>query len=814
MIEKYICIHGHFYQPPRENPWLEEIELQESAEPYHDWNERITAECYNPNGVSRILNGEGKIIDIVNNYAKISFNFGPTLLSWMKEYAPSSYQYIIEGDRESIRNFNGHGSAMAQVYNHIIMPLANRRDKETQVIWGIADFREHFHREPEGMWLAETAVDLETLEVLVDHNIKFSVLAPNQAIRFREIGTEVWHNGIDPKRPYICQLPSGRSIVLFFYDGGLSQAIAFKGLLKDGKQFANHLLGAFNANDNTPQLVHVATDGESYGHHHRYGDMALAYCLRYIEENNLARIVNYSEYLSLFEPQYEVEIYENSSWSCAHGVERWRSNCGCSTGGRPDWNQIWRDPLRKALDWLRDQLAEIYQDEMELFNPDPWDLRNKYIDIILNREPYNVDHFLKEHVKTELSDHGKTQFMRLLEMQRYALLMFTSCAWFFDEISGIETVQVLQYANRAIQLGERVSNQPLENEFIQRLKDAKSNLPEHYNGLEIYDKYTSPARLTLTKVGMHYAVASLFADQPEKMNVLNYNVDNEFFERMEAGIQKLVIGRTTVYSNITFSRKYFSFVVIYLGQHQIIGSSSNQLSSKNFASMAARVKDSFNKSNVADVLQTMKQYFPGDNFSIWDLFKDERIKVINEILAKSLDEAKSAYEAIFDRNYNLINVMRSANMQIPAIFKQNLDIVINNDIQEFFQSNSWDTSRLKNLVQEVEKWQVPLNYAKISHVAEKKLYDLISSYYEDNTRIHLIHQMNEILDCLSILGIQPDLNEIQNLVFKISRKLMPYWGSISARFEKFSEMLNAFKKLSLLINLEPEIEGLSVSKVK
>ena len=396
-------------------------------------------------------------------------------------------------------------------------------------------------------------------------------------------------------------------------------------------------------------------------------------------------------------------------------------------------------------------------------------------------------------------------------MQRFALLMYTSCAWFFDELSGIETVQVLQYANRAIQLGERVSKESLEQGFIQRLKEARSNLSEHNTGAEIYDKYTSPARLTLTKVGMHYAVASLFADNPEKMNVLNYNVDNEYFERLEAGVQRLAIGRTTVYSNITLSRKYFSFVVIYLGQHQIIGSFSNQLSSKNFHAMAEQVRAAFYSSNVADVLHAMKAYFPGSNFSIWDLFKDERIKVINEILAKSLDEAKDAYEAIFDRNYNLINVMRSANMQIPPIFKQNLDIVINNDIQDFFMSETFDTQKLKNLVQEVEKWKVPLNHAKIAHEAEKRLYELISNYYEDNTRIHLIHQMNEILDCLNVLGIQPDLNEIQNLVFKISKKLMPYWGSISARFEKFSEMLNAFRRLSELINLEPVSEGLPVT---
>ena len=365
-MERYVCIHGHFYQPPRENPWLESIELQDSAYPYHDWNERITAECYAANAVSRILDSDQLITQIANNYSKISFNFGPTLLSWLEIYAPEVYSAIIEADRESRQLYSGHGSALAQPYNHMIMPLATKRDKYTQVVWGIRDFQHRFGRDPEGMWLPETAVDIETLETLAESGIKFTILAPNQAQRVRQIGKKEWQDvndsTIDPTMAYSCRLPSSRSIVLFFYNDPISRAVAFEGLLSSGEQFARRIESAFSEESNWPQIVNIATDGETYGHHHRHGDMALAHALNYIETNKLARITNYGEYLEKHPPEYEVEIIENTSWSCVHGVERWRNDCGCNSGRNPRWNQSWRAPLREALDWLRSTLDPKYEE--------------------------------------------------------------------------------------------------------------------------------------------------------------------------------------------------------------------------------------------------------------------------------------------------------------------------------------------------------------------------------------------------------------------------------------------------------------------
>jgi alpha-amylase/alpha-mannosidase (GH57 family) len=488
-LKKYICIHGHFYQPPRENAWLEVIEVQDSAHPYHDWNERISSECYAPNAASRILE-HGIIKDIINNYSKISFNFGPTLLSWMEQYDFETYEAILEADKESIKNFSGHGSAVAQVYNHIIMPLANRRDKETQIIWGIRDFEHRFGRKPEGMWLAESAVDIESLELLAEQDIKFTILAPRQAKAFRRIGDEGWHavsdKGIDTRRPYACNLPSGKSIALYFYDGDIAQGVAFNGLLNDGQKFAQSLLKSFDQKPEEPQLVHIATDGETYGHHHKHGDMALAFCLDFIDEHKHANITNYAEFLSKVTPTMEVQVHENSSWSCVHGVERWRNDCGCNTGGKAGWNQQWRKPLREALDWLRDQLNEVYEREASEILKDPQEARNEYIKVILRRNDDTVRKFLKDHCQKVVEPN---RVLRLMEMQRNAMLMYTSCGWFFDEVSGIETTQILQYACRAIQLVSQMVGTELEDEFIKRLEAAPSNVPSLENAGNVYRRF-------------------------------------------------------------------------------------------------------------------------------------------------------------------------------------------------------------------------------------------------------------------------------------------------------------------------------------
>lgn len=490
-MQHFVCIHAHFYQPPREDPWRGEVPQEHSAAPFHDWNERICAECYEPNSAARILDAKGDVAQLANNYAKISFNFGPTLLSWLEAHAPSVYQKILEADQASLKQFSGHGSAIAQAYNHMILPLANRRDKHTQIFWGIRDFEYRFKRKPEGIWLPETAVDLETLDIAAKLGIRYTILAPHQARRVCSIKSFACHDvsasTIDPTMPYEIRIPSGRHIAAFFYDGPISTAIAFERLLDSGDALADRLLAAFGKRKGA-QLVNIATDGETYGHHHRFGEMALAYAVNRLEHTSSVKLTNYGEFLAAHPPTHCAELHENSSWSCMHGVERWRSDCGCHIGGNPKWNQAWRSPLREALDWLRHTLIQHFEDMGRTYLTDPWLARNDYISVMLDRSPESIERYMAAHAKQPLSATEKTKVIQLMEMQRNMMLMYTSCGWFFDDPSGIETVQILRYAGMAIELARELFKTNYEERFVQRLKAVRSNIPKERDGRLIYRK--------------------------------------------------------------------------------------------------------------------------------------------------------------------------------------------------------------------------------------------------------------------------------------------------------------------------------------
>ncbi|MBO6660618.1 MAG: DUF3536 domain-containing protein [Roseivirga sp.] len=797
-MERYLCIHGHFYQPPRENAWLEKIEIQPSAFPYHDWNERITKECYYPNAFSRVLNDDQKIIDIVNNYSKISFNFGPTLLSWMEQHAPETYQAILDSDRESQQNFGGHGSAIAQVYNHMIMPLANRRDKETQIIWGIEDFRKRFGRQPEGMWLGEAAVDSESLELMAKHGIKFSLLAPRQAARFRKIGEQNWTEGIDPNKHYKYTLPNGESITLYFYDGERSQNVAFKGVLQNGKAFAHDLMEGYRGNVEN-EFVHIATDGESYGHHHKNGDMALAYCLRYIEENNFTKLTNYGQYLSLFEPAYEVQIHENSSWSCVHGVERWRSNCGCHTGGEGHWNQKWREPLRTALDNARDTMIDIYEKGMASFVDDPWAMRDEYIEVILDRSKPNLRSFLKKHINKKLTNDERTHVMRMLEMQRNAMLMYTSCGWFFNDISGIETLQILQYACRAIQLGESESEYRFEDKFLEDLSRGYSNRTAEGSGKDIYLKHIKPYMLSLTQVGMHYAVASLFADNPQSLTVLNYDCNSIFFDRRSAGIQKLAYGTTRVKSKVTTSEKEFSFVVIYLGQHHLIGGTSRRLSTEEFEPISSALCKAFDQSNISQVVDIIKEGFKAHTFSFFGMFKDEQMKLVNQYLAESEELAYDSYRKIYDRNYNIMNVMRVENLQIPPTLKQNIEDVINIEFKDLLVNGHFSIQKMDELCDEVIKWGIQLNEDLLNAKLNDKLDAMFREFLIDHSNLKVLDDILATIKLFKKVSLNPILVNLQNGVFELSKTM---YSKGSAANEEDNTLIEILEEIAREINID------------
>lgn len=796
---KYICIHGHFYQPPRENAWLETVEIQDSAAPFHDWNERINFECYAPNAAARILNESDHIIDIVNNYSSISFNFGPTLLSWMEQASPEAYQLILDADKTSQKRFGGHGSALAQVHSHLILPLCNERDKITQTIWGIKDFEYRFGRKPEGIWLAETAANTETLEVLADQGIKFTILAPRQGKAFRKIGEEGWmqldHAAIDSRRPYLFKLPSGKSIALFFYHGGIAQGVAFEGLLNNGIHFANKFMDAFDGN-NTPQLAHIATDGESYGHHHSRGEMALASCLRHIEEHQLATITNYGQYLELFPPEYEVQIHDNSSWSCVHGVERWQSNCGCNAGGGPGWNQEWRGPLRNALDWLRDRLIPIYEKEASVFLKDIWETRNDYIEILLDRDQDTIDQFLQKHHTRPLSPGEKTKVLRLLEMQRHAMLMYTSCGWFFDEISGLETNQILQYANRAIHYAWQVAEIDLHDEFINRLKKAPSNVYD--NGASSYLEYVVPARVTLERVGMHYAASSIFEEYPEHLEFFNYIADSEAFYRLSAGKQKLAIGRTTVKSKTTLSTKHFSFAVLYLGQQHIIGNISLDMEQMIFDEMSERIQQAFRETNLGGVIGIMQEYFDKEKFSIWHLFRDEKQKILQLITEQSKEQVEKAYRSIYNNNYQLMVGISKSDIPVPEFYKTAAQFVIKRELMALFTNGNLNIRKLQHLYKEYQLWGIDIqNIQDFRLAVSNRILKEIESLEQTDNDIQKLITIHTILSVLEEVGAKLYLWQSQNAYFSLLKdQKADHWDYPS------DEWKEAFLKLGRILGIE------------
>lgn len=773
MNEKYICIHGHFYQPPRENPWLEAVEVQDSAHPYHDWNQRITAECYATNAAARILDSEGRIEQLVNNYNRISFDFGPTLLAWMEREKPEVYQAVLDGDRASKWNYSGHGSALAHAYNHMILPLANPRDKRTQILWGIADFQHRFQREPEGMWLPETAVDLETLEILAELGISFTVLAPSQASRVRPLGGREWLDvsgeRIDPTMAYKVNLASGKQLSVFFYDGPISKAVAFEGILSNGESFVKRLLDGFSEERNRAQLVSIATDGESYGHHHPRGDMALAYAMHYIQSHKLARLTNYGEFLEKHPPTWEVEIFQNTSWSCAHGIERWRSDCGCWGGGPQGWNQQWRRPLREALDWLRDELGKLFENRGRKLFRDPWEARDQYIRVILDRSPSNVSRFLKEHCVEPLGRTQRVEAMKLLEMQRHAMLMYTSCGWFFSELSGLETVQILQYADRALQLAEELENNGLEEGFLKLLERCRSNLPDKGDGRAVFEKMVRPVRVDLLNVGAHYAVSSLFENYKKSDRIFCYWVDQEDFRGLQVGSARLAVGKIRVGSSITGESQSMSFGVMHLGDHNIWGGVRTFQGKEAYSRMVKEVTDSFSMADLPGTIRRIDAHFGSSTYSLRSLFRDEQRKITAQILQLSLEEAGSLYRQIHQRNAPLVRFLRELGYPVPEAFVVAARMSLDDTLRKMLRSLSLDPATMATVIQDAQSSGVTLDGSGLGYEMGHALSQMARKLEKDPMDLDLLERFSAVLEVLKMMPVEVDLWDVQNSCYKSIR---------------------------------------------
>lgn len=774
--EKFLTIHGHFYQPPRENPWLEAIELQDSALPFHDWNERINKECYNPNSVSKIVDSRNRILDIVNNYEHMSFNFGPTLLSWMEQFAPLTYERIIKADIESIGEHDGHGNAMAQVYNHIIMPLANENDKITQVKWGIRDFEYRYGRKPEGMWLAETAVDDDTLRVLEENGIKFTVLSPYQALKVRQEGDKKWTDvswgNIDPARSYRYYIKSapGKFIDLFFYDGAISKSVAFDELLKDGNKFAKRLKDGISDCRDYPQLVNIATDGESYGHHTKFGDMALAYVLQIKAKEEGFIITNYGEYLAKYRSDYEVDIKQASSWSCFHGVGRWKEDCGCSTGGHPGWNQKWRKPLRDALDYLRDELVKLFEEEApKFFNKNCWEVRNNYIDVILDRSSLSVNKFQKENFQPNLSDENKVKAMELLEIQRQAQLMYTSCGWFFSEISGIETVQIMKYAARAMQLAAVFTKKDFEARFTEILSEAKSNITEYGTGRDIFNNFVKPSIVTTKQVASLWAISSLYQDFEDEEDVYCYKIIRDDYQKIQKGNSNFVVGHIKIRSRITMQKSNLMFALMqYSGGdfHCAIKEYSDDIEYNKMKNDLIKI---FMLNPLTEIIRALDENFGKDYFTLKDIFIEERRKILQRLLKDKMEKFAQIYQDMYDEGKGSIYHMQSLGLAIPDEFKIAAEYALSRRFNELIKDSNGFVEpavlqQATDINYEAKSMGIKLDKQPSNKIFSKKILQNINRLAY-SFEIQQADVVLELFDYVEKLELEVDISEAQNIFF-------------------------------------------------
>jgi alpha-amylase/alpha-mannosidase (GH57 family) len=773
-VRRYICIHGHFYQPPRENPWLETVETQDSAAPYHDWNERICAECYASNGAARVLNDRNQITQIFNNYSRISFNFGPTLLSWVKDNAPRTYRMILDGERRSRRNYGGHSSAMAQVYNHIIMPLANTRDRITQIRWGIADYQHHYGTPPEGMWLAETAVDSESLELLAQHGIKFTLLAPSQCRQVRDLKSggewiETPDASVDTTRPYLVRFPSGLSIAVFFYNGPTSRAIAFEGLLNSGEAFAGRLKSAFRESAQ-PQLVHVATDGESYGHHHKHGEMALAYALSLMERDRTVKLTNYGKHLEQFPPEYECEINEDTSWSCAHGVERWRSNCGCN-GGKP-FNQLWRAPLRQALDELRDAVAPLTEAEGNKLFKDVWAARDAYIDIILDRSSEQAVRFFRAQQSHELTEAERIRALELMEMQRNTQLMYTSCGWFFDDISGIETVQIIAYAARVLQLakvsfGERAAQ--LEPAFLARLSQAKANVTAAGDGAQIYQACVASMELGLAQVAAHYAISSIFSSFAEETDLFCFRVRRISYETHTSGRGRLAVGRAHIASAVTGEQQSFSFAVLHFGDQNITAAVKpySEADAAEFEAFAEEAAEHVQQAQFPEVIRLLDRTYGSTDYSLTSLFSDEQRRIVQLILNSTLWDIENSLTTIYEDHASLLHFLSQAGLPKPSALTLAAGFAINAGLRRALESDPVDIAQMRSFLALAKRDKVPLEITNLSYIADQRMKRAMLDLHMSAGSLDSLDKALNLARNLVELPFELNLWQAQNIWYEI-----------------------------------------------
>jgi alpha-amylase/alpha-mannosidase (GH57 family) len=767
---RLLCLHGHFYQPPRENPWLEEIETQDSAEPFHDWNERIATECYGPNGAARLKGPADRIVDIVNNYVHLSFNFGPTLAAWLERYRPEIHAHVLEADAQSVEA-RGHGNALAQGFSHAILPLCSPRDRLTEIRWGIADFRHRFHRDPEGFWLPETAADTATLAALAAEGIRFTVLSPYQARRVRPPGGE-WLDAtgarFDPTRPYRVRAGDGE-LVVFFYDGHIARDLAFGDALSGPEKLLRRVEGGFDPGRGHPEILTIAFDGETLGHHRKGGDEAVAAAVRRLARRGDVEIVNLGQALDRIPAEWEAEISEGSSWSCAHGVERWRADCGCQVGGEPGWRQAWRAPLRAALEGLRDRLAEAYEREMAAIVPDPWRTRDRYVEVVLDPDRRDAPDFVRREAGRPLAGDPLVKALRLLEMQRQAQLMFTSCGWFFAEISGLETVQVLRYAARAIQLARDATGLDLEPAFENALARAPSNRPDLGDGRRVYELRVKPSIATLEGIAAHLAISSAALDTPAEGAAFCYRYRFEGRTTAESGPAVLTVARMHLESATTRETLDAIACVLHFGAADFRCGLTPWRGEGQLAEVEAALFGRLEHASFARVLREIDRFFPGRDYTLRDLFLDERRRVAHALLEGTLRRYEDRYVEIFEDNLRLMEFLREIDSPVPAPLRVAADVTLTARLHAALRRARMGELEIAAAERELgavvalaRRLDAHLRLAPVRRRVEGLVLDRLAALLAGRNPAARAAECVEILALAERLGLRLDLWEAQN----------------------------------------------------
>ncbi len=797
----YVVIHGHFYQPPRENPWIEEIELEESAQPFPNWNARITHECYTPNASARINDDQVRILDIVNNYSYISFNFGPTLLRWLELYAPLTYGRILEADRESAARL-GFGNAIAQAYNHVILPLATARDRETEIIWGLRDFAHRFGRPAEAMWLPETAVDYPTLAALAAHGMKYVILAPHQARRLRPLAGGPWQEAgpgtLDLTQPYriFVQDEKGgkqphRYIDVFFYDGDVAAELSFGDLLSESRRLVDRLTSDFSPAKARPQIMHVATDGETFGHHKKFGELALAYALTTLFPQRGMTVTNYRAFLEMYPPTWEAELAigphgEGTSWSCAHGLGRWQRDCGCHTGGQAGWNQAWRAPLRKAFDYLNDRLAEIFVTEGSRYLRDPWAARNDFIDVILDRSPERVAEFFGRHAAGELDQADRVKALTLLEMQRHALLMYTSCGWFFNDLSGLETLQVIKYAARALQLGQKFRSQDLQNPFLEILGKAHSNLKDQGTGRDIYLNRVLPTVVTFPKLVNQFSICLLqHRDRQCPCRIYHYAPELlEYREEHQGGLQ-LAMGRVRLTSGVTWEQRTLGFATLCLGSYLYRTQVKKGMDAEDFSGLQQALLKALAEAP-EDIANRMAQIFGEHFYTVRDMFRQEKREIFQHLLEQTQEAARQGMTRLYDESRSLLVIMAQEGLGLPPLARLAAEVTLSQGIIDYLQDWQKDLrgwrrqEELQRLAREAGDLGIRLRSTTATRLMEAMLLELVDWLQED-FNLENAGRLKDFLSLSQRLPLDFDRMEAQNRFFSLMEERFPKLGAQSRR---------------------------------